>query len=130
MKMYFSNMVYAFEMQTRKPTGSELKNITVQTWRPDEALGMCTSLGEWAEASVPAGEWLVDILCLIPIHIAVARENRFIPLKDGVSSSELEKSLLGAEVGAIIDILSLGWYESIFQSYMSQRVNITAYLSF
>ena len=62
-----------------------------------------------------AGEWLADLLCLIPIHIAITQENRFVPLKDGVVSAQLEKSLLGAEVNKIVDSISLGWYESIFQ---------------
>ena len=58
----------------------------------------------------------------IPIHIAITKENRFIPFKDGVSSAELEKSLLGADVGRIVDNLSFGWYESLFQSYMVSKV--------
>ena len=115
-------MVNNFELQTRKHTGSELKSINVKALHSEQLISLCSINGEWNETSVPAGEWLVDILCLIPIHIAVTRENRFVPLKDGVSSPELEKSLLGAEVGAIIDALSVGWYESIFQSYMSQKV--------
>lgn len=68
------------------------------------------------------GEWLMGILCLIPIHIAVTRENRFIPLKDGVWSAELERGLLGARVEEIVNSLSFGWYESIFQSYMASKV--------
>jgi hypothetical protein len=77
---------------------------------------------EWSVSKFRAGEWLVDILCLIPIHIAVTRENRFIPLKDGVYSTELEKSLLGADVNRIVNHLSFGWYESLFQSYMAKKV--------
>ena len=68
------------------------------------------------------GEWLVDLLCLIPIHIAVCRENRFVPLADGVLSSDLERSFLGAEVTKIVDKLSFSWYESIFQSYLATKV--------
>ena len=80
---------------------------------------------DWQPVSqLKLGEWLVDLLCLIPIHIAITRENRFIPLKDGVTSSEWEKSLLGADVSRIIDGLSLGWYESIFQSYMASKVRV------
>lgn len=67
---------------------------------------------------------MVDIFCLIPIHIAIARDNRFVPLKDGVWAPETEKALLGAEIGRIVDSLSLGWYESIFQSYMSTKVSL------
>jgi len=37
-------------------------------------------------------------------------------------SADHEHSLLGAEVSQIVDILSLGWYESIFQSYMAHKV--------
>jgi hypothetical protein len=69
-----------------------------------------------------AGEWLVDFFCLIPIHLAITKENNFIPLKDGVLSAGLETSLLGADVGRIVDNLSFGWYESIFQSYMASKV--------
>jgi hypothetical protein len=68
---------------------------------------------------------LADLLCLIPIHIAITQENRFVPLKDGVVSAQLEKSLLGAEVNKIVDSLSLGWYESIFQSYWASKVRVS-----
>ena len=79
---------------------------------------------DWPVSRFRAGEWLADLLCLIPIHIAITHENRFVPLKDGVVSAELEKSLLGAEVNKIVDSLSLGWYESIFQSYWASKVKI------
>lgn len=54
--------------------------------------------------------------------MAVARDNRFIPLKDGVQDADHERSLQGANVPAIVEKLSLGWYESIFQSYMATTV--------
>jgi hypothetical protein len=38
----------------------------------------------------------------------------------------LEKSLLGASVSQIVDVLSFGWYESIFQSYQATKVCIDA----
>ena len=41
---------------------------------------------------------------------------------DGITSAEYEHSLLGAEVSQITNAISLGWYESIFQSYMAQKV--------
>lgn len=85
-----------------------------------------SSLADWEVSQFRVGEWLVDFLCLIPIHIAITKENRFIPLKDGVSSPELEKSLLGAEVGQVVDSLSFGWYESLFQSYMASKVFFSA----
>ena len=77
---------------------------------------------DWPASRFRAGEWLADLLCLIPIHIAITHENRFVPLKDGVVSPQHERSLLGAEVNRIVDSLSLGWYESIFQSYWASKV--------
>ena len=69
--------------------------------------------------------------CLqIPIHIAVVQDNIFLPLKDGISSVEHKHSLLGAEVNQIVDTLSLGWYELIFQSYMAQKVRKVHIASF
>ncbi|KAF7982845.1 hypothetical protein HWV62_25812 [Athelia sp. TMB] len=111
---HFSDMIQTFERSTRKPAGDILKNILVSsTTFSDMFSSMQGALSEFR-----AGEWLVDLLCLIPIHIAITKENRFIPLKDGVSSTDLEKTLLGAEVSQIVDSLSFGWYESLFQSYM------------
>ncbi|EGO18970.1 hypothetical protein SERLADRAFT_358709, partial [Serpula lacrymans var. lacrymans S7.9] len=114
-------MIITFERTTRKPTGDRLKTIIVSsmlssTFYDELSQGI---KGEFSQFR--AGEWLVDLLCLIPIHLAITKENRFVPLKDGVSSVELEKSLLGAEVGRIVDALSFGWYESIFASYMVSK---------
>jgi hypothetical protein len=117
---YFSDLIQTFE-RTMKPTG-ELRRIKVSakvfsSFRDEVVVG-----SDWDVSRYRVGEWLVDLLCLIPIHIAVCRENRFIPLADGVLSSDLERSLLGAEVSKIVDKLSFGWYESIFQSYLASKV--------
>jgi hypothetical protein len=118
-KPYWSNLIIKFEKNTRKPTEDEL--VGIRTW--------ATSFDAFAVELTPelssflAGEWLVDLLCLIPIHLAVTRDNRFVPLRDGVFSANLERELLGATVGQIVDALSVGWYESIFSSYMSSKVS-------
>ncbi|KAF8967726.1 hypothetical protein BDZ97DRAFT_507114 [Flammula alnicola] len=117
----FAKMIKTFEQKTRKPTGTELRTILVQaltfvTLKEDFLLQIPQLVSQFR-----TGEWIVDLLCLIPIHIAVTRENRFIPLKDGVSSAEYEKSLLGAEVSNVVDSISFGWYESILQSYMATK---------
>jgi hypothetical protein len=57
--------------------------------------------------------------------LAITRDNCFIPLKDGVLNPEHECSLLGADVPAIINSLSIGWYESLFQSYMATKASET-----
>ncbi|KAH9016242.1 hypothetical protein EDB85DRAFT_1898280 [Lactarius pseudohatsudake] len=118
---YFSDLIQTFEKAMRKPTGNELSGIKVSAaqFRPfwDKVLSRL----DWEVSRYRVGEWLVDLLCLIPIHIAVCRDNRFVPLANGVLSAELERSLLGAEVNQIVDKLSFGWYESIFQSYLALK---------
>jgi hypothetical protein len=119
---HFSDLIEAFENTTRKPTGNELSDIHVSGITFDMLTPVLAGDMEWRASCFRAGEWLVNLFCLIPIHIAVTKENRFIPLTDGVSSSDLEKDLLGAEVGQIVDRLSFGWYESLFKSYMATKV--------
>lgn len=121
---HFKNLIADFERTTRKPTENELSSIQVSGLRYKSFMKRRVDV-----SSFKTGEWLVDILCLIPIHIAVTRDNRFIPLKDGVWSSHLERSLLGATVDQIVDSLSFGWYESIFQSYMATKVRLIVHHS-
>jgi hypothetical protein len=87
-------MTREFERKTRKPTGrlNEI-NVTAVQWDEPYAVNELSSLD--------AGDWLVGLFCLIPIHIAITGSNRFIPLKDGVISSTFEQSLLGASVAEI-----------------------------
>ena len=120
---YFTRMIHHFERTSKKPTGGILKSIKVSAKPFSAFVQELCGTRQWNASQYRAGEWIVDLLCLIPIHIAVTKENRFIPLKDGVYSPELEKSLLGAEVNRIVDSISFGWYESLFQSYMSTKVN-------
>ncbi|KAG8930696.1 hypothetical protein FRC01_002390, partial [Tulasnella sp. 417] len=115
-RSYFKRMVQDFEKLSRKPTEQRLTRITVDA-SPFDEVGFAAS----STSQYKAGEWIAELLCLIPIHIAVTSENRFVPLKDGVLDSALERELLGAEVSKIIDSISLGWYESIFSSYMANK---------
>jgi hypothetical protein len=119
---YFSSLIQGFVREAKKPTGDELRGVTVSATDFESFIGKIAFDQNWDVSRYRVGEWLVDLLCLIPIHIAVCRENRFIPLADGVISAESERSLLGADVGQIVDKISFGWYESIFQSYMASKV--------
>ncbi|KIM24947.1 hypothetical protein M408DRAFT_331430 [Serendipita vermifera MAFF 305830] len=114
---YFASLIDDFETKTRKPTRGLLKQIKIVSlpaWPSDG----CTSI---ETSQFPLGEWLVGMFCLIPIHLAVTNSNRFNPLKDGMTSPEFEKSLLGANVIQIAQALSFGWYESIFASYLAKK---------
>ncbi|KAJ7509859.1 hypothetical protein B0H11DRAFT_2270198 [Mycena galericulata] len=119
---HFAEIIYSFEQRTKKPTGDTLKSIQVLALASSTSFFSAPSLdAQWDLSRFRAGEWLVDLLCLIPIQIAVTRENRFLPLKDGVTSAALERSLLGAEVGQIVDAITFSWMESVFQSYMTSK---------
>ncbi|KAF9525383.1 hypothetical protein CPB83DRAFT_772200, partial [Crepidotus variabilis] len=117
---YFSQMVKTFQQKTCKPTGQELAIIVDSLDFGALATDFVSQLDSIG-SRFNVGGWIVDILCLIPIHLAVTRENRFVPLKDGVISAEYERSLLGADVSTVVDSISFGWYESILQSYMSTK---------
>jgi hypothetical protein len=120
---HFADMIETFERTTKKLTGEKLSTLQVSAMAFDEFIANFSPDAEWDVTSIfKVGEWVVDIFCLIPIHLALARDNRFVPLKDGVYSVEVEKSLLGAEINQIVDSISFGWYESIFQSYMADKV--------
>ncbi|KAN0136112.1 hypothetical protein V8E53_005972 [Lactarius tabidus] len=116
---YFLDLVQTFEKKTKRPMGNELHDIEVSAAQFQPFCDKMVSAWYWDRevSHHSVGEWLANLLCLIPIHIAVCRENRFVPLANGVLSAELERSLLGAEVNELVDKLSFGWYESIFQSY-------------
>jgi hypothetical protein len=120
---YFVGLARSFEEETKKPTGGQLATTVIDSRTHEEMTQLFNDgLVDFASRFC-SGQWLVDLLCLLPIHIAIARENRFIPLKDGVASVQYERSLLGAEVRQIADSLSFGWYESILQSYMVDKVS-------
>jgi hypothetical protein len=119
---YFSGLIQDFVKTTRKPVGNELRGIKVSAIDFDSFWAKTTPGPNWNVSRYRLGEWLVNLLCIIPIHIAVCRENRLIPLENGAISAELERSLLGADINHIVDKLSFGWYESIFQSYMASKV--------
>lgn len=109
-------MARTFEETCKKPIGQRLASIHISSMTFDDL--------EWKtppSSNFKAGEWIVELLCLIPIHIAVTNENRFTPLKDGVFDPVVERELLGATVSRIIDSISLGWYESIFSAYMASK---------
>ncbi|KAG8723550.1 hypothetical protein FRC09_002858 [Ceratobasidium sp. 395] len=114
---YFARMISGFERSTQKPMDGILSSISVST-SPNGVTSLKNSVSEFL-----FGSFIVELLCLIPLHLAITRDNRFIPLKNGIWDPAHERSLLGADVPAIIDALSLGWYESLFQSYMATKAS-------
>ncbi|CAE6410025.1 unnamed protein product [Rhizoctonia solani] len=115
-KAYFSKLVSTFERTTQKPTNGKLFEISVE-WSHHPLERAIQVAG----SSFQFGSFVAELICLIPIQLAVTRENGFIPLKDGILNPAFERQLLGADVPAIINSISVGWYESLFQSYMATK---------
>ncbi|KAF8508104.1 hypothetical protein BU17DRAFT_100044 [Hysterangium stoloniferum] len=120
---YWTNMVSCFEESTKKPVGDALRkyHVTGSHFNPRSE--------EWCRPSscFHAGEWLIELICLIPIQICITRDNRLLPLKDGVWSPDVERSLLGADLGQIVESISFGWYESLLHSYyVSKKVKVVS----
>ncbi|KAG8926962.1 hypothetical protein FRC01_008173 [Tulasnella sp. 417] len=113
---YFRSMIRDFISRCQKPTDGKLDEIEVQVKSVMDAQGTTSDTH-----AVSSGQWFVELICLIPVHIAVARDNRFVPLKDGMSSDGLGHRLLGSEVAEIIDEITLGPYEAILGSYMAAK---------
>ncbi|KAH7337781.1 hypothetical protein B0J17DRAFT_629309 [Rhizoctonia solani] len=112
------SITFTFERTTQKPTNGKLFEVSVEwTHHPLERVIQV------AGSSFQFGSFVAELICLIPIQLAITRENGFIPLKGGVLNPAFERQLLGADVPAIINSVSIGWYESLFQSYMATKAN-------
>lgn len=135
---YIRNLAQKFKTATKKPTGDALSSLVITSY--DKA-SFIESLSDPSGISTfPAGRWLIELVCLIPLHLAVTDGDRFVPLKDGVWSTEFDRSLLGqstvevskrygglsrAVIAHTLSLcpyrISVGWYESILRSYYANR---------
>ncbi|CAG8634848.1 3170_t:CDS:10, partial [Funneliformis caledonium] len=70
------------------------------------------------------GDWIIQLCCLIPIQIAVARNNLFLPLRDGLFSN-VEFDGYG-HVNNIAENISFGWYEGIFKHFGDKKVKVVS----
>ncbi|KAG8915782.1 hypothetical protein FRC00_014369 [Tulasnella sp. 408] len=113
---YFSDMIRDFIRRSPKPVGRSLESIEVNVKSASENQALDSPV-----ESCLGGKWFVEVICLIPVHIAIARGNRFAPLKDGRCREDHNNALLGLEVPEIIDAITLGTYEAILGSYMSTK---------
>ncbi|PKC68807.1 hypothetical protein RhiirA1_456805 [Rhizophagus irregularis] len=76
------------------------------------------------------GEWVIQLCCLIPIQIAVAKNNLFQPLRDGLSSNEIDQVEFddgyGHHVDSITKNISFGWYEGIFKHFGDKKIKVVS----
>jgi hypothetical protein len=87
-----------------------------------------TKLQEKFSSKYELGEWIIQLCCLIPIQIAVAKNNLFQPLRDGFSSNETDQVKLDDgyynHVDSITENISFGWYEGIFKHFGDKKVKV------
>lgn len=76
------------------------------------------------------GEWIIKLCCLIPIQIAVTKNNLFQPLKDGLSWDEIDRvefdNGYGHHVDSIAKNISFGWYEGIFKYFGNKKIKVVS----
>ncbi|PKB98371.1 hypothetical protein RhiirA5_431468 [Rhizophagus irregularis] len=73
------------------------------------------------------GEWIIQLSCLIPIQIAVAKNNQFQPLRDGLSAEDNVEFIDGYHpVDSIARNISFGWYEGIFKHFGDRQVKVVS----
>ncbi|CAI2192151.1 5809_t:CDS:10, partial [Funneliformis geosporum] len=68
------------------------------------------------------GEWIVQLLCLIPIQIAVSKNHKFQPLCDGTLKAEGEQS----DGCHITRNISFGWYEGILNHLGDRNIKVVS----
>ncbi|CAE6523134.1 unnamed protein product [Rhizoctonia solani] len=112
---YFTNMISSLRNTTHKPVGDDLVDTIVSSTKRAKF----ESFDDISEFKL--GSYFVELICLIPLHLAITLDNKFMPLKDGVWDPDYESSLVGATIPEVKDALSLGWYESIFRTYMAKK---------
>jgi hypothetical protein len=113
---YWQDMKTRFTQDTKKPTDDLLDNFVPSVQDAGNFL-----LAIDAGSAYLVGEWLAELICLLPVQLAVTKDNRFVPLKDGMLSLENERALLGADVPTIADYLTLGLLESLLGNYFATR---------
>ncbi|KAH7337761.1 hypothetical protein B0J17DRAFT_664159 [Rhizoctonia solani] len=114
---YLARMISRVKKITQKPISEALTAINVNSIS-------LKGIDEYMSSQISVfkmGSFITELFCLIPMHLAVAKNNGFIPLKDGVWDLDYQRSLLGTDFSSNVDALSLGWYESVFQSYMANK---------
>jgi hypothetical protein len=69
------------------------------------------------------GEWIIKLCCLIPIQIAVVRDNLFQPLMNDYKQVEFDKGY-GLHVDSIAKNISFGWYDGILKHFGDKKVKV------
>ncbi|PKC68809.1 hypothetical protein RhiirA1_440393 [Rhizophagus irregularis] len=122
---YITKMFENLKDSTKKPA-SILKKFSTSVITFQELDVEDANFQKKFSSEYQLGEWIIQLCCLIPIQIAVTRNNLFQPLKDGLSSNEnyLIELEDGRHVNIISKNISFGWYEGIFKHFGNKKVKV------
>ncbi|CAG8440721.1 9944_t:CDS:10, partial [Cetraspora pellucida] len=126
-KYYVSEMFEELRRSTKKPA-TLLKKFTVKVDTFNN-LDIDINFKQGNTTEYQLGEWIIQLSVLIPIQIAVARNNLFIPLRDGLSSDAEQgepEDEYARHIDAIAQNISFGWYEGIFKYFGNRQVKVVS----
>jgi hypothetical protein len=127
-KEYITRMFENLKHSTNKPA-STLKKFSTSITTFQELDVENANFKKKFSSEYQLGEWIIQLCCLIPIQIAVTRNNLFRPLKDGLFSSN-KNHPIEFENGHHVDIIStnitFGWYEGIFKHFGNKKVKVVS----
>ena len=131
LEIYFKDLLDHFQVNTTKSSVQDIGEFSHFTLTFASYMDHERSGALWQRvAAYKAGQWLANVFCLVPIHVAIAHNNQFIPIKDGVWDPAGSARMVGKKLEQVVDSLSFGWYESLFQSYHSQKVSAAKHHKF
>ncbi|GBC20093.1 uncharacterized protein OCT59_006574 [Rhizophagus irregularis] len=118
---YIIEMFKNLKRSTKKPT-SILEEFTTSVITFQKLDVENAKFQKKFSSECQLGEWIIQLCCLIPIQIAVARNNLFQPVRDGLSSNDG----YGLHVDGIVKNISFGWYEGIFKHFGDKKVKVVS----
>ena len=110
-KNRMAHLIRAFTRASGKPTGDYFTDSNYIV----DVVPSFDPFNHGISASMfPIGDWLLGLICLVPLQLAIANSGYFVPLCNGVVSEQFEQSLFNQSVPYIAD--SLVPYLSLFLS--------------
>jgi hypothetical protein len=125
---YITEIFENLKRSTKKPANL-LKEFSTSIMNFQELVIENAKFQKEFSSEYRLGEWIIQLCCLIPIQIAVARDNLFQPLKDGLTSNEkylIEVEDYGDHVEIISKNITFGWYEGIFKYFGDKKVKVVS----
>ncbi|CAG8671606.1 13775_t:CDS:10, partial [Dentiscutata heterogama] len=123
---YINNMLERVKISTRKP--ADLLNQFKTYDKPYQDLFDDSVIRQQYASKIQLGEWIIQLCCLIPIQITIAKENKLVPLYNGLDVPENYNIKYDKDKEDCTDLISrkisFGWYEGIFKYLGDRKVKV------